>query len=150
MEKTILNKLKEEHRGIQILLLRVERCKEGGKRTQVFEELKNVLLPHMEGEEQTLYAHLKNDVQVEKALEVAEEASFEHQSIKDLLAMLDKTDIRSAEWSELFSELKENLQLHFDEEEGQLFDEAKEDFSREELVQYSADYEEVKSHSHPY
>lgn len=148
MEETILTKLKEEHRELQMLLLKVERCKELAKKKEYFRELEDVLVPHMEGEEQTLYAKLKNDVQDEDAAEMANLAGFEHQEIKELLAMLKETEFGTPEWDELYSDMKENIQLHVEEEETDLFNEAKEDFSRDELVQIVSDYEEVKSHSH--
>lgn len=147
MEETILSKMKDEHRELQILLLRVERCKDPQKKQEYYEDMKRVLIPHMEGEEQTIYSKLRNDVHDENAEEVANDAVYEHQEIKDMLSMLDDIDIGNEEWNELFSDLKESIQLHVEEEETQLFPEAKEDFSREELINFASEFEEAKSHA---
>lgn len=147
MEETILNKLKEEHQELQMLLLKVERCKDQHKKYTYYQELKDALIPHMEGEEQTLYAHLKNDVPREEAHEVADLADYEHREVKDMLEMLDQMIFNSKEWNELFGDLIENLRLHFEEEETDLFAEAREDFSREELVDFVSEFEEAKEHS---
>lgn len=147
MEETILNKLKEEHQEIQTMLLKIQRCKGQDKKQEYFEELKKILFPHMEGEEQTLYTHLREDAQNEDALEIANLARYEHQEIRDMLEMLEESELGGPEWSELFSELQENIQSHFEEEETELFTEAKEDFSREELMQFADEFEEAKSHA---
>ena len=147
MKETILSKLKEEHQEIQMLLLRVDRCKGPVKKMEYYDILKKALIPHMEGEERSLYAHLKDDVQNENANEIAGLANYEHQEIKDMLKMLDAEEIESKEWDELFNELQENIRSHFEEEEKDLFNEAKEDFSREELEELTREFEEAKSHS---
>lgn len=144
MEETILSKLKEEHREIQLLMLKVERCKDETKKQEIFEELKRVLLPHMEAEEETIYAHLKSDVHEEIAEEIADEAYAEHEEIKDALSLLGETEFGNSDWDEMFSDLKENIQMHFEDEEADLFTEAKEDFSREELIEFKNEFEEVK------
>lgn len=147
MEETILNKLKEEHQEIQTMLLKIQRCKGQDKKQEHLDELKKILFPHMEGEEQTLYTHLREDVQNDNALEIANLARYEHQEIRDMLEMLEGSEVGGPEWSELFSELQENIQSHFEEEETELFNEAKEDFSREELMQFADEFEEAKSHA---
>lgn len=147
MEETILSKLKDEHREIQMLLLRVERSKDPVKKQEQFDELKKVLIPHMKGEEETIYAHLKNDVPDEDAKELASLANYEHQEIRDMLGMLDEEEVDNNAWNELFSDLQENIRTHIEEEETDLFNEAKEDFSKEELMEFMGEFEEAKSHS---
>ncbi|HXH76263.1 MAG TPA: hemerythrin domain-containing protein [Bacteriovoracaceae bacterium] len=147
MEDNILSKIKEEHRELQIMLLKVERCKDPQKKLEYYDEMKKVLIPHMEGEEQTLYAKIRSEIKDKEAIEMADDADYEHQEIKEMLAMLDETDIGKAEWNDLFKDLKESLQIHVDEEEELLFNEAKEDFSKDELEKFVYEFEEAKSHA---
>jgi iron-sulfur cluster repair protein YtfE (RIC family) len=147
MEETILQKLKEEHAEIYTLLLRIERAPAPQKKQEIFDELKAILIPHMEGEEKTLYAKLRTEVHDENAAKIAGEMEQEHQEIKSLLQMMDGEEILTPEWNELLKELQESVATHVEEEERDLFTEAKEDFSREELVRFHSDFEEAK-HTH--
>lgn len=147
MADNILGKLKDEHREIQIMLLKIERCKDPQKKLECYDEMKKVLIPHMEGEEQTIYAKIRAEIQDKEAIDMADDADYEHQEIKEMLTMLDETDINHPDWNALFMDLKESLQIHVDEEEELLFNEAKEDFSRDELEKIVYDFEEAKSHA---
>lgn len=145
--ETILNKLKEEHRQVQTLLIRIQRSRGEEQKQDLYDKMKHILVPHMEAEEQTIYAKLRTEVHDEHAAEIANDLDFAHQEIRGLLQMLDGEKINSKEWLELFEDLKENVMLHVEEEENVLFNEAREDFSREELINFSAEYEEAKSHA---
>ena len=148
VEDTILAKLKDEHRDIKSILNRMQRSSyDRQKMFELYEELKEVLIPHMEGEEQTLYSALRTDVYDETAAELANRADFEHQEVRDILTMMDGEDISTAEWKDLFESLLDLLYQHFEEEEKELFNEAKEDFSRDELVRIGVEYEEAKNHA---
>lgn len=146
MDETILQKLRDEHSEIKVILNKLERARAGLKQ-EVFDELKAVLLPHMEGEEETLYLHLRIDAASEKAASLANEADFAHQELKDLIHMMDGSEVGSEEWDSLFQEFKECLLSHVEEEETKLFNEVKDDFSREELILFRTEYEEAKYHA---
>lgn len=147
MEETILNMLREEHQQINILMSKIERSRDSALKHETYDELKEALLSHMEGEEQTLYAKLRTDVHDEGAAEIANNADYEHQEIKDLIKMLDEQETGSEDWNELFRDLKESIQSHVQFEETQLFSEMKEDFSRDELVNIGTQFEEAKQHA---
>jgi iron-sulfur cluster repair protein YtfE (RIC family) len=147
MEETILNMLREEHQQINVLMCKIERNRDSVLKQETYDELKEVLISHMEGEEQTLYAKLRTDVHDEGAAEIANNADYEHQEIKDLLKMLDDQETGSEDWNELFRDLKESIQSHVQYEETLLFSELKEDFSRDELVNIGTQFEEAKQHA---
>lgn len=149
MSESILNTLREEHRQSEHLMELIERCEDVAQKKELYLQLKAELILHMKGEEQTLYAHLMDDVGDEEAEELAQHADEEHQEVKNLLARLDNTGIESPEWKMLFQLLKENVQKHVEEEESSLFTEAKEDFSKEELEDFGDEFEEAKSHIDP-
>ncbi len=148
MEETILQKLRQEHRGVEAIMAQIEACEDRQKKLRLFEQMKDELIPHMEGEERTLYAKLRNDVHQELAEDIAEDASDEHREVKDIIRKLEGQDVNSSEWDRIFHSLKEHIRFHVAEEESELFEEAKEDFSREELIEIANEFEEVKSHIH--
>lgn len=146
MPETILAKLRQEHREIQNILERIEANNNTERKKELFDEVKSLLVPHMEGEEKTIYAHLRNDVQDETAEAIAEEADFEHHEIRDCMQRLTLLEIDNENWMKEFHSFKEHVNQHVREEETELFDEAKEDFSREELVFFAEEFEEAKHH----
>ncbi len=70
--------------------------------------------------------------------------------MKSLLGKLDNIGIESDEWDSTFRALKEAVQKHVEEEESALFAEAKEDFSKEELMEFGDEFAEAKQHVQPY
>ncbi|HXH30673.1 MAG TPA: hemerythrin domain-containing protein [Bacteriovoracaceae bacterium] len=146
--ETILHKLKQEHQEVDALMSEIESCKDTRRKMKLYQQMKDSLLPHMEGEEKTLYARLRNEVHQELAEDIAQDADSEHQEVKDIIARLDEQDPKSPEWDRMFHSLKEHVRFHVAEEESELFEEAKEDFTREELIQIANEFEEVKSHIH--
>src|SRR5690606_17390144 len=143
MQINILDILKDEHTEITQLLNRVMRTPDIKAKKTFFEEMKQKLFAHMEAEEQTLYASLKNE-QIDNALYLAEDAEFEHRQVRDYFEMLEDTQFNSEEWNELFREIKSSIEEHIEFEESTLFAEAKEDFTDGELLHFSQNYLETK------
>lgn len=150
MSESILNTLREEHRQIDEILTQIESTTDIVRKKELYLQLKDELIPHMEGEEITLYAHLIEDVHDEEAEEVAQHAEDEHYEMKQLLGKLDNIGIESDEWDSTFRALKEAMRNHIEEEENELFAEAKEDFSKEELIEFGDEFEDAKQHVQPY
>lgn len=146
MSESILNTLRAEHRHSEEVMLQIERTKDVVHKKELYLQLKEELLSHMEGEERTLYAHLIDDVHDEEAEEVALQAEDEHQEARDLMTKLDNMGIETLGWETTFKELKECILQHVEEEESALFAEAKEDFSREELLEFGDEFLEAKQH----
>ncbi|MBA2405647.1 MAG: hemerythrin domain-containing protein [Bdellovibrionales bacterium] len=146
MSESILSTLREEHRRAKSLMEQIESCKDVVKKKELYLQLKEELIPHMEGEEQTIYAHLMEDVHDEEAEEVAQIAESEHQEVKDLLKQLDNMGIENVTWDTTFKKLKDCVTKHVEEEESALFAEAKQDFSKEELIEIGDEFAEAKSH----
>ena len=98
----------------------------------------------MEGEERSIYSHLINDIHDEEAEEVAEHAEQDHERIKKLIGRLDNILIESDEWDSTFRQLCQNFRKHVKDEETALFAEAKEDFTKEELIEIGEEFLEIK------
>lgn len=150
MSDSILKTLKAEHRQFESILSKISDSSDVVRKKELYLELKDRLIPHMEGEERTIYAHLMEDVHDEDAEELAQNAEDEHQEMKELLAKLDNTGIENEEWNSTFEELKNCVLTHVSEEESELFAEAKEDFSNEELIEFNEEFTEAKQHISPY
>ena len=146
MSESILNTLRHEHRQADELMVKIEHARDIAFKKEIYLRLKNELILHMEGEEATLYAHLIEDVRDEEAEEVALHAEDEHQEIKDLLSRLDNIGIEDEDWDTTFKKLHSCIRQHVEEEESDLFAEAKQDFSKEELVEFGDEFEDAKLH----
>lgn len=146
MQETILNKLRQEHRELDALLQEIEGAKTSKLRKDLFIRYKEEMIPHMEGEEITLYAKLRDEVPGEYTLRIVEENNQEHHQMKELIQKLNFLNVESKEWFETFLELKHLCSMHVEHEEDKLFAEAKEDFSPDELEQFACDFEEAKHH----
>ncbi len=146
MSQSILNTLREEHRHIEGILVQIQACNEIVEKKSLYLQLEEELVPHMSGEEKTIYQHLMKDVHDEEAEDVAQRSINEHKVIKDLIARLDNIGIESDEWDSTFRKLNETIKKHIKEEERVLFSEAKVDFSLEELVEFGEEFIEVKQH----
>lgn len=149
MSETILAKLRNEHREIKQLLYQVRPEMSAIQKVNTFHEIKLILIPHMAGEERTLYARLREETDDEAAEEIASEANQEHHEIREYIQRLNLMEPEDDEWLKEFLSFKEHVEQHFLEEETELFDEAKEDFSVEELVELAYDFEEAKHHPLP-
>ena len=150
MSESILITLRAEHRQIEKTIALIESSKDIVVKKELYFQLKDELIPHMEGEERTIYAHLIEDVHDEEAEEVAQLAEDEHQEVKDLLSELDNLGIETEKWNLTFKKVKECIAKHVEEEESALFAEAKEDFTKEELIEIGDEFAEAKQHINPY
>jgi hypothetical protein len=87
-----------------------------------FRKLKSELDLHSHIEETIFYPALKN---AEESRDITLEGYEEHKVIKNLLTELDRAKKPSDEWTAKFSVLKESVEHHVGEEEGELFSKAK-------------------------
>src|SRR6478752_7317810 len=64
---------------------------------------------------------------------IALEAYEEHALVKQLLAELASAPKDNEEWTAKFTVLKENIEHHVEEEEGEMFTKARKVFSKDEI-----------------
>ena len=93
-----------------------------GSREQLFRQLKNELDVHAHVEETIFYPALK---EAEETRELIAEAYNEHAAVKDLLAELEAMSPGDGGWDDLLAELRENVEHHVEEEENDLFEQAR-------------------------
>jgi hypothetical protein len=115
--------LKEDHREVSKMMQKLEETTEQAVKTRekLFPELKKELELHAFVEETYFYPGLKD---VAETKEITLEAYEEHRLVKILLDELDDLAKDSEEWGAKFMVLKENVEHHVEEEEGELFKKA--------------------------
>lgn len=120
--------LKADHQTVSELFDTVEAAR-GQAKSAAFKKLKTELDVHAHIEETFLYPALKK---AEASRDITLEAYEEHKVVKDLLAEL-AAGKPSDQWNAKLTVLRENVDHHVDEEEGELFDRAKEVLTDEQL-----------------
>lgn len=106
--------LTEDHREVDGLIAQLE----GGADKETFTKLKNALLLHAQIEEGIYYPALED---FEEAEELIDEAYQEHSDVEQLLDDMSAAEPNSEEFQDLLFQLKESVNHHVEEEEGQVF-----------------------------
>ncbi|HYJ85012.1 MAG TPA: hemerythrin domain-containing protein [Pyrinomonadaceae bacterium] len=132
--------LKNDHKKVSRLFEEIESAS-GRSKTQLFTQLKSELDLHAYVEEKIFYPALENK---EESRDITLEAYEEHKVVKDLLAQL-ASDSPGDEWDAKLKVLKENVEHHVEEEEGELFDKAEDVLSDEQVERLGAEMEAEKA-----
>ena len=61
------------------------------------------------------------------------EAYEEHHVVDQVMAELEQTSVEDEVWGAKFTVMKENIEHHIEEEEGEMFPQARQVFDKEEL-----------------
>jgi len=145
MSESILNNLRDDHRNISMLIEQIQVERDVAQKKDLYLQFKTACLLHMEAEELTIYNHLIEDVYEDEAEETAQHCTQDHFQIKQIITYLDNLSIENPEWDMTFQSLKEKIETHIEEEETTLFEEVKQDFSRDELLDFGEEFEDTKS-----
>jgi iron-sulfur cluster repair protein YtfE (RIC family) len=135
--------LKADHEKVAGILESIEETTERAVkgRDELFAQLKSELDLHAMIEEEILYPALE---EAEETRDIALEAYEEHRLVKQLLAELEAEPKDSEEWTAKFSVLKENVEHHVEEEEGEMFKKARQVLSEEEIETLGNQLQEAK------
>ena len=135
--------LKNDHNTVAGLMEKIdattERALKG--REELFTQLKSELDIHAQIEETILYPVLEK---ADETHDISLEAYEEHKVVKRLLAELAAEPKDAEEWTAKFTVLKENVEHHVEEEEGEMFKKARKILSEEEIEELGARLEEAK------
>ncbi len=136
--------LKSDHKKVTGILEKIDATTERALKTreELFTQLKSELDVHAEIEETIFYPVLK---EAEESRDITLEAFEEHRLVKQLLSELDTEAKDDETWTAKFTVLKENIEHHVEEEEGELFKKARKVLSQEEIEELGARMEEAKS-----
>ena len=127
-----LTLLKDDHDKVKGLLDKLDKTTERAEvtRTEGLQALKQELTIHETIEEEILYPALK---EFAKTRDIALEAYEEHHVVDTVLAELDQTPVDDEAWAAKLTVMKENLEHHIEEEEGEMFAKARDIFDRDAL-----------------
>ena len=135
--------LKEDHDRVKKLLAEgestTERAEKG--RTELFAKLKEEMLIHEQIEEEIFYPALRAHP---KAKEIVLEGYEEHHVVDEIMGELEATDVGDETWGAKFTVMRENIEHHIEEEEGEMFAQAREVFSKDELEELGRRMMELK------
>jgi iron-sulfur cluster repair protein YtfE (RIC family) len=135
--------LKADHEKVAGILETIEGTTERAVkgRAELFAQLRAELDLHAMIEEEIFYPALED---TEEAREITLEAYEEHRVVKQLLAELEAEPKDSEQWTAKFMVLKENIEHHVEEEEGELFKKARQALSEEEIETLGAQLQDAK------
>jgi hemerythrin superfamily protein len=131
--------LKTDHKKVEKIFTDLENKTDD--RRALFPELDRELTVHAEIEEKIFYPAAK---QAEPTRDLVLESIEEHKQIKMVLADLEQTDMRTAEWGADLKVLKEDVMHHVKEEEDELFPKIQKILSEDQLADLGSRMEEMK------
>jgi hypothetical protein len=125
--------LKEDHVRVKALLAELDRTTERGikAREGLFATIKGELTVHEIIEEEIFYPELKAHP---KAKDIVLEGYQEHHVVDLLMGELERLDVGDETWGAKATVMKENIEHHIEEEEGEMFKSARQVFDRAELL----------------
>ena len=137
------NLLKSDHEKVAGILTSIEETTERAVkgRDELFARLKEELDLHAKIEEEIFYPALEES---DETREVTLEAYEEHRLVKQLLAELEMEPKDTEEWTAKFTVLKENIEHHVEEEEGEMFKNARKVLSEDEIETLGNRLQEAK------
>jgi hemerythrin-like domain-containing protein len=124
--------LKTDHDKVKRLLNELESTTERGVKTrsELFATIKGELTLHEIVEEEIFYPELKAHP---KAKDIVLEGFQEHHVVDLLMGELEALDVADETWGAKAVVMKENIEHHIEEEEGEMFRTARQVFEAAEL-----------------
>src|SRR5829696_1304920 len=138
-----LTLLKNDHDKVKKLLTELESTTDRAekKRTELFSTIKGELTVHEIIEEEIFYPELKAHP---KAKDIVLEGYEEHHVVDLLMSELENLDVTDETWGAKAIVMKENIEHHIEEEEGEMFKTARQVFDKQELKDLGSRMEERK------
>lgn len=135
--------LKEDHQKVSGIFQQIEPTTERAEktRTELFAQLKQELDIHARIEETIFYPSIKRAAETR---EIVLEGFEEHHVIKMLLKELEAMPVDTEEWAAKVKVLKDNVEHHVEEEEGEMFQKARDVLSEDEINRLGGQMEEMK------
>jgi hemerythrin superfamily protein len=127
-----LQLLKSDHQKVKRMLEQLDATTERAEktRTETFERLKRDLTIHETIEEEILYPALEGFA---KTKDITLEAFEEHHVVDQIVAELETTPVTDETWGAKLTVMKENLEHHIEEEEDEMFKQARQVMDENDL-----------------
>ena len=138
-----LKLIKDDHEKMRKLLTELESTTERGIKTreELYSTIKGELTVHEIIEEEIFYPALKDHP---KAKDIVLEAYEEHHVVDVVMAELEETPVDDETWGAKAKVMKENVEHHMEEEEGEMFQKARQVFDKDELEELGTRMEQRK------
>ena len=138
--------LKDDHRGVKGLLKRLEAAEDGGERKELFDQVEQELLVHARLEEELFYPRFRDAVgDDDEDVKMYFEAHEEHEIAERIAAEIrEHRDPASDEYAAKCKVLKDLIEHHIEEEEGEMFPSARKALGRESLLHLGDDMRQRK------
>ena len=135
--------LEADHRTVKKLLADGEETTSRAEKTraELYTTLRREMETHERIEEQIFYPALKAHP---RARDIVLEGFEEHHVVDEVMGELGQTDVTDETWAAKFKVMKENIEHHIKEEEGEMFPEARRAFDADELEALGARMAELK------
>lgn len=138
--------LKADHKKVKGLLKRLDEAEGGDPRKALFEEIEQELLVHARLEEELFYPRFKEAVGDDEDVKMYFEAHEEHEVAERVAAEVrEHGDPGSNEYAAKCKVLKDLIEHHIEEEEGELFPSARKAIGRQELAALGEDMRQRKA-----
>jgi hemerythrin superfamily protein len=131
--------LEQQHREVEKFFEQFEKAENPGRKSAAFVMIADTLAAHSTIEEKIFYPA----VYVGELKDLLKEAVEEHLSAKRVIADLLDMKPSDPNFDAKVKVLKEQIEHHVEEEEGELFPKVKKDFSKEELSSLGAEMERM-------
>jgi hemerythrin superfamily protein len=135
--------LKQDHEMVKKLFAQ-EQKSTGGKKATVFSEINAALGVHATIEEEIFYPAVKK-ARSENVKDEVREAYEEHKQIKSLLAQIANITPEDETWDAKIKVLKEDVEHHVKEEEGEMFPDARKFLHEPRLMELGSELEARKA-----
>lgn len=139
----IYEALKQDHDKVKELLTRLVALPEGhtDKKTELLGQIRDELIPHARAEEAVFYNSLRL---LDETKSLAMHGYREHMEAETLLRTLQAEDLVNMDWKSTALKLKEALEHHIEEEEGEMFQAAQQLFTEEEAEIINEAFQKMK------
>jgi len=136
--------LKQDHDEVKKIMEKLDSTTERGVKTreELFTKLKNEMEVHEIIEEEIFYPALKEHP---KAKEIVLEGYEEHHVVDTIMGEISAVPYDDETWGAKFSVMKENIEHHIEEEEGDMFKTARQVLSKLELEELGERMEQRKA-----
>lgn len=140
----IFSLIKTDHKNVKTLLKKLNATKEssGDTRDRLFKKIKTELVAHNKAEEKVFYSKLKA-TRSERVL--IHEGKDEHGIGGQVLHRLEAMKSNTEAFSALAKVLKDLVEHHIEEEEGEVHPVARKEFSKEEARDLGTEFKTLKN-----
>ncbi len=133
----IYSVLKADHKEVSKLIVQMQ--KGSGNLADTFAKFRQALLPHAKAEEATFYPAVE---QADKKAIL--KATVEHHAVENLIKEMQGQPSNDEKWQAKLAVLKDMIDHHVKEEEGQVFSKAKKVLKGDQPKQMAASFQQKK------